>query len=99
MRSLENHGLRALSRAHRRINAPKRVERPRIRRDGRYDSPGDWERLNWNNAEQLQYGSGPQIFTEGTFIVWDVDIREMDILSIRDYLDEHEDVVKHKFIG
>ena len=71
-------------------------ERPELKRDLNVEK---WRRDNWTKAEREKYGGGGQIFTEGTFVVWDVESPETDFYRIRDYFDNHEEVIKHKFIS
>ena len=71
-------------------------KRPELKRDQKIEQ---WRNDNFTKAEREKYGGGGQIFTEGTFVVWEVESPETSFHRIKDYFDEHEEVIKHKFIS
>ena len=91
MRDFKSHGMRALAQNVQRTRNKERQERPFL--EG-VDHPMSEMKI-WRRGEAEVFGRGETIFTEGTFVTWDIDAPPIEKLRIEDYLGEHEDIIKH----
>ena len=83
--------MRALAQNVQRTRNKERQERPFL--EG-VDHPMSEMKI-WRRGEAEVFGRGETIFTEGTFVTWDIDAPPIEKLRIEDYLGEHEDIIKH----
>ena len=91
VRDFKSHGMRALAQNVQRTRNKERQERPFL--EG-VDHPMSEMKI-WRRGEAEVFGRGETIFTEGTFVTWDIDAPPIEKLRIEDYLGEHEDIIKH----
>ena len=83
--------MRALAQNMQRTRTKERHERPFL--EG-IDHPMSEMRI-WRWGEAEVFGRGETIFTEGTFVTWDIDAPPIEKLRIEDYLGDHEDIIRH----
>merc|ERR1712235_97151 len=91
VRDFKSHGMRALAQNVQRTRNKERTERPFL--EGVDHSMSEMK--IWRRGEAEVFGRGETIFTEGTFVTWDIDAPPIEKLRIEDYLGEHEDIIKH----
>ena len=98
VRKFASHGMRPLAHAIRRRNDDFVQQRPILPDDT------DLKEIERRDEEKYHdhfpghkkfFASGEALFTEGTFVTWDVDFPEMYKANVKKTLDEHNDILRY----
>lgn len=91
VRDFQSHGMRALAKSVQRTNTKLKRERPHL--DG---IDHDFEEMKlWKAGESAVFGRGETIFSEGTFVTWDIDCPPIEKYRIDQWLGDNEDIIRH----
>ena len=96
MKGFQSHGMRPLARAIRRRNDDFVTQRPTLPDDPDLKAvkEKDIAKFNEHFRGHLRfYSQGESIYTEGTFVTWDIDFPEIYRARMKDYFDQHMDVL------
>ena len=92
----QSHGMRPLARAIRRRNDRFVTQRPALPDDADLAAVREKDLAKFNEhfeGHLRYYSQGESIYTEGTLVTWDLDFPEIYKAQMKDYMDNHMDVL------